>query len=123
VFAEAAAVDAHGRISPGDLGIWKDEHVEPLQRVTRFIASQGAVPGIQLAHAGRKASTGIPWITNKPLGEQDGGWKPVGPSAVPFAEGYATPHVLTTEDIRQMEKAFGAAAGSRWSRSTRPMDT
>jgi 2,4-dienoyl-CoA reductase-like NADH-dependent reductase (Old Yellow Enzyme family) len=110
VFAEAAAVDAHGRISPGDLGIWKDEHVEPLQRVTRFIASQGAVPGIQLAHAGRKASTGIPWITNKPLGEQDGGWKPVGPSAVPFAEGYATPHVLTTEDIRQMEKAFGAAA-------------
>jgi 2,4-dienoyl-CoA reductase-like NADH-dependent reductase (Old Yellow Enzyme family) len=110
VFAEATAVDAHGRISPGDLGIWKDEHVEPLQRVTRFISSQGAISGIQLAHAGRKASTGIPWVTAGPLGEQEGGWKPVGPSAVPFAEGYATPHALTTDDILQMETSFGAAA-------------
>jgi 2,4-dienoyl-CoA reductase-like NADH-dependent reductase (Old Yellow Enzyme family) len=110
VFAEATAVEARGRISPGDLGIWKDAHVEPLQRVTRFIASQGAIPGIQLAHAGRKASTGIPWITDKPWGEQAGGWKPIGPSAVPFAEGYATPHALTTEDILHMETAFGAAA-------------
>jgi 2,4-dienoyl-CoA reductase-like NADH-dependent reductase (Old Yellow Enzyme family) len=110
VFAEAAAVEARGRISPGDLGIWKDGHVEPLQRVARFIASQGAVPGIQLAHAGRKASTGIPWITDKPLGEQEGGWKPVGPSTVPFADGYATPHVLTGEDVLQIVTAFGAAA-------------
>ncbi len=110
VFAEATAVEARGRISPGDLGIWKDAHVEPLQRVTRFIASQGAIPGIQLAHAGRKASTGIPWITDKPLAETNGGWKPVGPSAIPFVEGYATPQELTKDDIRHVVSAFGAAA-------------
>jgi 2,4-dienoyl-CoA reductase-like NADH-dependent reductase (Old Yellow Enzyme family) len=110
VFAEAAAVEARGRISPGDLGIWKDEHVAPLQRLTRFIASQGAVPGIQLAHAGRKASTGIPWIEDKPLKDTDDGWTPVGPSALPFAQGYATPYALTADDIRHIGRAFAAAA-------------
>ena len=110
VFAEATAVEEKGRISPGDLGIWKDAHIEPLSRVAKFVSSQGSVPGIQLAHAGRKASTGIPWITEKPITEKEGGWKPVGPSAVPFAEGYATPQALSQEDVGRIVKSFGAAA-------------
>ncbi len=110
VIAEATAVEARGRISPGDAGIWKDEHVEPLARVTRFVSSQGAVPGIQLAHAGRKASTGVPWITEKPLAETGGGWKTVGPSAIPFDEGFPVPEVLTKEGIAQIVQAFGRAA-------------
>src|ERR1035441_10516750 len=110
VFAEATAVEARGRISPGDLGIWKDAHIDPLSRVTRFIASQGSVPGIQLAHAGRKASTGIPWITDKALGEKDGGWKPVGPSAIPFADGYPVPEALNKEGIAQIVAAFKEGA-------------
>jgi len=110
VFAEATAVEEKGRISPGDLGIWKDAHVEPLARVARFVASQGAVPAIQLAHAGRKASTGVPWITEKPLGEKDGGWTPMGPSAIPFAEGYPTPEALDKAGIARVVKSFQAAA-------------
>lgn len=110
VFAEATAVEKLGRISPGDLGIWKDEHIEPLSRVARFVAAQGAVPAIQLAHAGRKASTGVPWITDKPLGEKDGGWKPMGPSAIPFAEGYSTPEALDKAGITRIVKSFQAAA-------------
>src|SRR3954452_10098803 len=66
VIAEATAVEARGRISPQDLGIWKDQHVEPLARVARFVESQGAVPGIELAHAGRKASTARPWEGGRP---------------------------------------------------------
>ncbi len=110
VFAEATAVEDRGRISPGDLGIWKDEHIEPLSRVARFVASMGAAPGIQLAHAGRKASTGVPWVTEKPLSEKEGGWKPVGPSAVPFADGYPTPGALDKAGIARVVKAFQAAA-------------
>jgi len=110
VFAEATAVEEKGRISPGDLGIWKDGHIEPLSRVTRFVASMGAVPAIQLAHAGRKASTGVPWITEKPLGEKEGGWKPTAPSAVPFAEGYPMPEALDKGGIARVVKSFQAAA-------------
>ncbi len=110
VFAEATAVEDRGRISPGDLGLWKDEHIEPLARVARFVASMGTVPGIQLAHAGRKASTGVPWITEKPLGEKEGGWKPVGPSAIPFAQGYPLPEALDPSGIARVVKAFQAAA-------------
>src|SRR5579862_4675899 len=86
VFTEATAVTAEGRISPVDLGIWKDDHIEMLARITRFLASQGSVAGIQLAHAGRKASTAAPWDGMGPVGLGDGGWIPMGPSAVPFTE-------------------------------------
>jgi 2,4-dienoyl-CoA reductase-like NADH-dependent reductase (Old Yellow Enzyme family) len=110
VFAEATAVEARGRITPGDLGIWKDEHIEPLQRMTKFVSSQGAVPGVQLAHAGRKASTGVPWLTEKPLGEKEGGWKPVAPSAVSFNKDHPVPEALEPEGIFQIVKAFGDAA-------------
>ena len=88
VFAEATAVESRGRITHGDLGIWKDEHIEPLRRVTTFVKSQGAVPGMQLAHAGRKASTKLPWEGGAviPPGEPNG-WQPVAPSPIPFREG------------------------------------
>src|ERR1700757_3190040 len=84
VFAEATAVEARGRISPQDLGIWKDAHIEPLARITRFIHAQGSVAGIQLAHAGRKASVGRPWERDGKLDESEGGWRDVvAPSAIP----------------------------------------
>ena len=76
VMAEATAVSAQGRISPGDLGIWDDGHIPMLKRITDFIRSQGSVPAIQLAHAGRKASTGIPWEGGAPLTVAEGAWKP-----------------------------------------------
>lgn len=110
VVAEATAVEERGRITPGDLGIWKDAHVEPLARVAHFVASMGATPGIQLAHAGRKASTGVPWFTEKPLGEKEGGWKTVGPSPIAFSEGFFTPEALNQEGITRVVKAFQAAA-------------
>jgi 2,4-dienoyl-CoA reductase-like NADH-dependent reductase (Old Yellow Enzyme family) len=111
VFTEAAAVAAQGRISPDDLGIWKDEHIEALSRITRFIAEQGAVPGIQLAHAGRKASTSVPWKGGKPLGPTEGGWTPiVAPSAIPFDEGYQTPAALDLVGIQDIISAFTSAA-------------
>src|SRR5947209_6485506 len=95
VFTEAAAVEARGRISPQDLGIYDDRHIEPLLRITRFIREQGAVAGIQLAHAGRKASTAAPWKGGKPLSEKEGGWYPiVAPSPIPFADEYLTPEAL-----------------------------
>src|SRR5882724_13081006 len=100
VFTEATAVEPRGRISPEDLGLWKDEQIPMLQRITTFIESQGAVPGMQLAHAGRKASTAVPWKGGKPLSAAEGGWSPiVGPSAIPFDEGYTTPVALTPEGI------------------------
>ena len=111
VFTEAAAVTAQGRISPDDLGIWKDEHIGPLARITRFIVEQGAVSGIQLAHAGRKASTSAPWKGGTPIGPADGGWTPiVAPSAVPFDEGYQTPVALDLVGIQDIISAFASAA-------------
>jgi 2,4-dienoyl-CoA reductase-like NADH-dependent reductase (Old Yellow Enzyme family) len=111
VFTEAAAVEAVGRISPQDLGIYLDAHVEPLQRITAFIAEHGAVPGIQLAHAGRKASTARPWEGGKPVAPEQGGWLSiVGPSPAPFDAGYQTPHALDEAGIRDVVRAFGAAA-------------
>ena len=91
IIAEATGVSAEGRISPGDLGIWKDEHIEALKRITDFISANGSVPGIQLAHAGRKASHTAPWMGGEILGEKDGGWQTVAPSAVPFKEGTPVP--------------------------------
>ena len=111
VFTEAAAVLAEGRISPDDLGIWKDAHVEMLARIFRFIEAQGAVPGMQLAHAGRKASTSAPWKGGKPLDTEEGGWSPIhGPSPLPFAEGYQTPRELDRAGITRVCEAFGQAA-------------
>jgi 2,4-dienoyl-CoA reductase-like NADH-dependent reductase (Old Yellow Enzyme family) len=110
VFTEAAAVLPEGRISPQDLGIWNDDHVETLARIVRFIHEQGSVAGIQLAHAGRKASTYRPWDGHGLVPEADGGWPVVGPSAVAFAEGYALPAPLTEEEIRTVIEAFRRAA-------------
>lgn len=111
VFTEAAAVDAAGRISPQDLGIWKDEHIAFLKRITSFIAQQGSVPGIQLAHAGRKASVSRPWEGDAPLDVSAGGWRPVAaPSLLPFAEDYPVPHALTAEEIRALVDSFAKAA-------------
>ena len=111
VIAEATAVTADGRISPQDLGIWKDAQVEPLRRAFSFVAEQGSVPGIQLAHAGRKASTCEPWNGGKPISPAQGGWTPIfAPSPLAFAEGYQQPHALSVAEIAGIVEAFAAAA-------------
>jgi len=111
VLTEATAVVPEGRISPQDLGIWKDEHIEPLTRIVNFIHEQGSVAGIQLAHAGRKASTHRPWDGQDALPESAGGWKNVmAPSAVRFADNYPMPHALSLQGIQDVVKAFAAAA-------------
>lgn len=110
VIAEATAVEARGRISPHDLGIWSDTHVEPLARVARFVKEQGAIPGIQLAHAGRKAGTQRPWEGHHPLSDAEGGWDIIAPSAVPFNDGYRTPAEMTHDDIQLVQVAFRDAA-------------
>jgi 2,4-dienoyl-CoA reductase (NADPH2) len=109
VMAEATAVTAQGRISAGDLGIWTDEQIEPLARIARFISRMGAVPGIQLAHAGRKASTAPPWAGGKSL-EGSGAWETVSAGAIQFAEGYGVPRALTTAEIDDIVEGFAAAA-------------
>jgi 2,4-dienoyl-CoA reductase-like NADH-dependent reductase (Old Yellow Enzyme family) len=110
VFTEAAAVSAEGRISPQDLGIYEDEHIEQLARITRFLREQGSIPGIQLAHAGRKGSTVRPWEGNGAVLESKGGWKPVAPSAIPFSAAYAKPVALDENGIRGVVKSFANAA-------------
>jgi 2,4-dienoyl-CoA reductase-like NADH-dependent reductase (Old Yellow Enzyme family) len=110
VLAEATAVEARGRISPHDLGLWRDEQVEPLARVTKFIREHGAVPGVQLAHAGRKASTARPWEGGRPVPAAQGGWPVVAPSALPFAPGHPVPAALDAGDLTGIVQAFAAAA-------------
>lgn len=112
VTTEATAVLPEGRISPEDLGIWKDEHVGMLARIFQFIESQGAVPGMQLAHAGRKASTAAPWKTGERVAEEkDGGWRPIfAPSALPFSPGDIVPKELDREGIARVVRAFAEAA-------------
>jgi 2,4-dienoyl-CoA reductase-like NADH-dependent reductase (Old Yellow Enzyme family) len=110
VMTEATAVEPRGRISPRDLGIWKDPHVEMLARITRFVVGQGAAPGVQLAHAGRKASVDAPWTGGKVLGTAAGGWTPVGPSPLPYAEGSPVPEVLSVEGINGIARSFRDAA-------------
>ncbi|HEX2475175.1 MAG TPA: NADH:flavin oxidoreductase/NADH oxidase [Lacipirellulaceae bacterium] len=110
VFVEATAVTREGRISPGDMGIWTDQHVEPLARIAKFIDSQGAVAGIQLAHAGRKASCDVPWKGGKPLGPKEGGWAVIGPSAIPFSDASPMPTALDRPGIVNIVSAFEAAA-------------
>jgi 2,4-dienoyl-CoA reductase-like NADH-dependent reductase (Old Yellow Enzyme family) len=120
VISEAAAVVPEGRISPWDLGIWGDEHVEALRPVTRFVSAHGAVPGIQLAHAGRKASTGRPWEGRGPVAPERGGWEPVAPSARPYDEGWLVPHALSAAEVEAVPAQFAdaarrsLAAGFRW---------
>jgi len=111
VFTEAAAIDPRGRISPADLGIWDDAHVEMLKRITDFIHSCGMVAGIQLAHAGRKASTAPPWKGGKPVDVDQGGWRPVlAPSAIPFDRNSPVPEAMDEACIRQVKEAFVKAA-------------
>ncbi len=111
VFTEAAAVTPEGRISPQDLGIWKDEHVAELARIVRFIDGQGAVAGMQLAHAGRKASTQRPWEGDRVLSPQEGGFRPIyAPSPIPFRPEDPVPEELDTKGIARIVQAFGDAA-------------
>jgi 2,4-dienoyl-CoA reductase-like NADH-dependent reductase (Old Yellow Enzyme family) len=111
VLAEATAVTPEGRISPHDLGLWSDEHVVMLARIARFICEQGAVAGIQLAHAGRKASTEVPWRGGAPLAPADGGWSPIlAPSAVPYGSRSQTPEALDAAGIGRIVGAFRDAA-------------
>jgi 2,4-dienoyl-CoA reductase-like NADH-dependent reductase (Old Yellow Enzyme family) len=110
VIAEATAVQEHGRISLADTGIYNDAHIESWKPITQFIRASGAAPGIQLAHAGRKASTAVPWLGGKPVAIGDGGWEIVGPSALPFDTGYQTPRALSLPDIEEIIAAFRRAA-------------
>lgn len=110
VMTEAAAVAAEGRISPADLGIWSDRHVAPLRDVTAFVRAQGAVAGIQLAHAGRKASTQVPWVGAGAVPRDRGGWTPIGPTDEPFSETYPRPRAMTIDDIERVIAEFRAAA-------------
>jgi 2,4-dienoyl-CoA reductase-like NADH-dependent reductase (Old Yellow Enzyme family) len=105
VMVEATSVSPEGRISPGDTGIWSDEHAEKFQPIASFIKSQGAVPAIQLAHAGRKASTDVPWRGGKPLGKSEGGWETLAPSAVPFGR-YPEPREMTRDEIDTVTGQF-----------------
>lgn len=110
VFTEATAITAEGRITAEDLGIWKDAHIEFLSRIARFIAGQGVVPGMQLAHAGRKASTQRPWEGSSAVPLEKGGWVPLAPSAVAYSDNYAMPRAMTREEIRGVVDAFAQAA-------------
>lgn len=109
VFTEATAVSPEGRISPADTGLWNDAQQAAWKRIAAFITEQGAVPGIQLAHAGRKASTDVSWQGGKPLGCAHGGWTPVAPTALAFADGYPTPIALDAAGIRKVVADFVAA--------------
>lgn len=109
VMMEATAVEARGRISPYDQGIWKDEHVPMLARIAAFVREQGAAAGIQLAHAGRKASTSRPWEGGGAIPENEGGWQPVAPSAVPFSQQSPVPAELSRAEIASLVDSFVAA--------------
>lgn len=110
VIVEATGVTPEGRISPHDLGLWKDEHIAPLKRITTFIEAQGSVPGIQLAHAGRKSSLTEPWNGDRQITEEEGGWQTLAPSAIPFSADRATPKEMTTDDIKGIVDTFATAA-------------
>lgn len=109
IIFEASAVHPSGRISPQDLGIWSDEHISPLFKITQFISQQGSVPGIQLAHAGRKASKSSPWQGDIQLSPEQEGWQTVAPSALAFAENDNIPRALTKDEIFSLIEDFKAA--------------
>lgn len=110
VFTEASAVSPEGRISPQDAGIWSDAHAEAWARIAAFIASQGAIPAMQLAHAGRKASTFAPWRGSGEVPRAEGGWQAVAPSALAFDEGYPRPLALDAGGIAKIVADYRAAA-------------
>ncbi len=110
VMTEATAVSPEGRISPWDAGIWNDQQAEAYRPITDFIRSEGATPAIQIAHAGRKASTAQPWNGGGLLDESEGGWQPVGPSDLPYDENLAVPRALTVSEIEEMIDAWRLAA-------------
>lgn len=109
VFSEATAVNPEGRITPDDLGIWKDDHIDYLRRITSFIKQQDAIPGIQLAHAGRKASHVSPWKGRNPLPESDGGWQTLAPSPVAYKKGEPLPKEMSLMEIHQLINDFKTA--------------
>ncbi|MGJ6961633.1 NADH:flavin oxidoreductase/NADH oxidase [Streptosporangium sp. G11] len=110
ILTEATAVTPEGRISPADLGLWNDRQLGAFTRITRFLLEHGTVPGIQLAHAGRKASTRRPWQGGSPTGPGEHGWQPVGPSPIPFNDGHPAPTELSAADIDRIVDDFAAAA-------------
>lgn len=121
IIAEATAVEPRGRISPRDAGMWSEEHIGPLERITRFIKDHGAVPGIQLAHAGRKGSASRPWEGDHSLKDEEGGWETIGPSALAFGDKlWRVPKEMTSQDIKDVQNAFVTAtkraieAGYKW---------
>ncbi|MBN9664089.1 MAG: NADH:flavin oxidoreductase/NADH oxidase [Acidobacteria bacterium] len=103
---EASGVEARGRISPGDLGLYDDGQIAPLRRIVDFLHSQGTAAGIQLAHAGRKASCNLPWLGGKQLSLEEGGWQTVAPSAIPFAEGERPPSELSKTELAELVTKF-----------------
>ena len=110
VFAEATAVEARGRISPVDTGMYLDSHVASWRPIVDFIHQQGALAGMQLAHSGRKGSTAPPWLGGKKVPPEQGGWEPVAPSTEPFNKDYPIPRALTAAEIREVIHAFRRAA-------------
>jgi len=110
VIAEATAVLPEGRITPGDLGLWSDGHIDGLRRIARFINSQGAVAAIQIAHAGRKASCAVPWKGGRQLDDANGGWQTVAPGDIPFLPGERAPEPLSWEGIQRIISGFAEAA-------------
>jgi len=111
VMVEASAVEPRGRISPGDMGIWSAAHTDAFKPIAAFIKEQGAVPGIQLAHAGRKASVSAPWVNKgAQLAIDQGGWDTIAPSAIPFFEKNRAPEAMAHDDIKRVVEAFGQAA-------------
>jgi 2,4-dienoyl-CoA reductase-like NADH-dependent reductase (Old Yellow Enzyme family) len=110
IMVEATAVSPEGRISPNDLGLWDDRQIPGLERIAAFMSAQGAVPGIQLAHAGRKAATAAPWKGHHPVSPAEGGWETVAPSPLPFAPNYPVPHALSMPEIDEIVNRFVQAA-------------
>lgn len=120
VVTEATAVTPVGRISPDDLGLWSDEHAEAMAPIAKFISAQGSVPGVQLAHAGRKASTAAPWKGEGPLTAEESGWVPLGCSDEPFSPRHVQPRAMNEDDLEAVPAQFAEAAvrakavGFRW---------
>jgi len=114
IIQEATAVEPEGRITPYDMGLWKDEQIAPLKKITGFIRSQGAVPAIQLAHAGRKASTDSPGKGGKQLTIENGGWQTVAPSPIPFSPDDIPPKQLTISEIQALTVKFKMLHCGHW---------
>jgi len=115
VMAEATAVEPRGRISPNDAGLWSDGQIEPLARVTKFVKEYGAIPGIQLAHSGRKGSAARPWEGDNSLSDEEGGWEIIAPSPLAFGQKlWRVPKEMDLKDINDVQSAFAAATKRAW---------